>query len=318
MKIFLTGADTFLGKSVINELVRREHNVVTLVDNEDIGRSIKARNVDYIVGNLIEGGQWCDSIQKVDSVISLTKPFRMGEKVSIDKLSEYSHRHTEMVTNLIKGAAGGTARSVTVTYSTQCFGDRKGKWASDADSIDPIGYCRTMTGSFEAIDRVGQDAELPIISLYPSLVYGAGGWFKMLVDSFLNGTAKVVSPGDNYLSLIHVDDAAAIYALAAEKLDKTDSFIVSDDRPVRQRVLMDFIADMLNKPIAPLVDSETYSKDFGVLASEAMASSTRVDGLKIMGVLGFAPKLRSYETGIPSTLESMGITPRKAELEEAA
>jgi len=318
MKVFVSGAGNFLGSAVIAALAKKGNHVVGLVHNENEGRVVEKLGGKPLVGDLFESGQWCKEVQSSERVISLTSPLEGVEKIDMSNMGLYSRRYTEAVTNLIKAAAGGKAKSVVVTYSTQCMGDRQGKWVNDADTIAPIGYCRPIAGSFDAIARVAEDAELPLIEIYPSFVYGNGGWFKRLVTAIQNGTARVVEPGVNYLSLIHVEDAAAYIALATEKLTKNESLCLADDRPVTQRALMDFITDLMDKPSLKQVDAGTYANLFGELAAEAMSSSTRVQGLAAMDLLGYIPTYRFYETGIVHTLKTMGIEPRRRELEEAA
>jgi len=319
MKTFVTGAAGFIGREVVAELARMGDNVVAQVRTKQDAEIVIKAGGRPIECDLIAAGAWCEEIASADSVISVTTPFE-GEQgmPTMSKVEEYGRRYTESVTNLIKAASGGNARNVVMVYSTQCMGDRHGQWVADADALNPVGYCRPLVNSFKAIARTAEDAELPLVEIYPAFVYGNGGWFAKTVDSFRKGTAKVVAPGDNFLSLIHVEDAAKYIALASRKLTKDESICIADDRPVTQRVLMDHIADLLDRPVAPTVSFEAYAREFGQLAAEAMSCSTRVQGLKAMDLLGHIPDLRSYEAGIRYTLEEMGIEPRCGVISKAA
>jgi len=318
MKVFISGASGFLGSAVTAELSRKGNEVIGLARDGRGASIVKASGGKPIIGDLLKGGAWCDAIKNVDKVVSLTQPVSFDESVNLSRLDEYGRKHAESVTNLIKAASEGKAKAVVVSYHTMCFGDRQGKWVNDFDSVNPVGFCKPMSGSFDSIARVGEDAGLPLVNIYPALVYGDGNWFKLIVKSFLDGKARVVEPGNNYLTLISVEDAAALYALATEKLHKDENLILADDRPVMQRTLMDFIADMLDKSPAPSVGFDAYARQYGHLMAETMASSIRVQGMRAMDLLGYIPKLRSYETGIPYALKSMGIEPRKRVLGVAA
>jgi len=322
MKMFVTGAAGFLGNAVVTELVKRGHSVMGLVSNHEIGKTVKEAGGNYVVGDLKAGGAWCEEVKEADKVISLDTPFASNEaipkEVTPALLDTYGKRYMEGVTNLIKAAADGKAKGVIINYSSLCMGDRKGKWVSDTDAHDPVGYCRPISGYFKSITKTAEDAGLPLIEVYTSHVYGNGACFAQLIEGFKNGTASVIGNGDNYLSIIHVEDAAAYIALAAEKLDKNENFCLSDNRPVTQRTLMDHIADLMDLPSPKSVDFEAFARDNGMLIAETMASSTRVPGLKAMELLDYIPKHRSYEEGVRYTLKTMGIEPRKAELEQAA
>jgi nucleoside-diphosphate-sugar epimerase len=318
MKIFISGASGFVGSAVTSELARRGHEVIGLVRDKARAAIVKKAGGRPVVGDLIENGSWCSDIKESDRVISLTQPFKLGDNIPLDKMEDYGRKHAESVTNLIKAAAEGMAKSIIVSYHSLCYGDRKGKWVADADAIDPIGYCRPLTGSIKTIDAVGEDSGIPIVRMFPALVYGNGGWFKRLIESFRSGKAKIVEPGNNFLSLIHVEDLAFAYAQAVEKLNENETLALSDNRPVVQSTLMEHIADLLDMSAPNMVDFKSYASEFGLMEAETLSTSTRVPGIHAMDVLDYVPKHRSYEEGVRYTLCQMGIEPRQKELEEAA
>jgi nucleoside-diphosphate-sugar epimerase len=309
--MFVTGAASFLGNAVVAELVGRGHSVMGLVSNHETGKTLKEAGANYVVGDLKASDAWCEEIKEADKVISLDTPFASNEpipkEVTPALLDAYGRQYMEEVTNLIKAAADGKAKGVIINYSSLCMGDRKGKWVNDTDSLDPVGYCRPVTGYFKSITKTAEDAGIPLIELYTSHVYGNGGCFAQLIEGFKDGTARIIGNGDNYMSVIHVEDAAAYIALAAEKLDRNENICLSDNRPVTQKVFMDHIAGLMDLPSPQSVDFETFARDNGMLIAETMASSTRVPGLKAIELLGYVPKHRSFEEGVAYTLNTMGV-----------
>ncbi|MHB8173652.1 MAG: NAD-dependent epimerase/dehydratase family protein [Nitrospirota bacterium] len=315
MKIFIAGADGFVGSAVTNELAQRGHDVIGM-DRTFKGNYPKKPGVSYIKGDLFEGGEWCDRIKEADKVISIINPFRHDEDIPKDKVGMYSKKHTEGVANLIKAASEGRAKSVIVTFHTDCYGNRNGKWVTDADSVDPIGFCRPIADSLKIADRLAEEAGLNIIRVFPASVYGNGGWFKRLIEDMKAGKARLVEPGDNYLNLLHIDDLAGLYAEIVEHVDKSDVFTLSDDRPVTQKDLMNHITALMGLPELRMVDFHAYAREFGWLRAESMSSSTRVPGLKAIDMFGYAMKARSYEQGVLMTLKSMGVEVSKETIEK--
>jgi len=319
MKVFVSGASGFIGRSVVSELSRRGHGVIGMVRNNDEANLVKSSGGKPVIGDLLQGGEWCNAIKDVDKVISLTKPFHDEENIPLDRMEEYGQRHAEEVTNLIKGAAEGTARGIVITYDTLCFGDRKGKWVeADASAVDPVGYCRPLTGSFDTVESVLEDSGLAAVTVFPAMVYGNGGWFKRLVNDIQSGKARIVEPGDNSLNLVHVDDVAALYSTILEKINASDVYIMSDSRPVSQRNFMDLLSAMLDKPTPQMVDRKTYEKLFGLMAAETMSCNTKTSADKLINTLQYKFMRKSYEAGIPATLKSMGIEPMKEEFRRVA
>lgn len=312
MKIFISGAAGFIGSAVSAELVRRGHKVLGMARDKDEAKIVGGTGATPVIGDLLEGGEWCGVIGEADKVISLTQPVNPGDEVTRDNIESYDMKHTEAVTNLIKAASDGKARQVIVTYHTDCFGDRDGRWVeNDAAAHDPIGFCRPMSGSFEAVERTAEDAGILLVRLYPANVYGNGGWFPMLVGDMLDGKARMVEPGRNYLNLVHIEDLAAMYALVAEKVEGSEVFILSDNRPVRQVDMMRHLADLLDVRAPDKVSLGAFAKQYGILEAECVSSSTRVSSTKAIQTLGYEPKVRSYEQGFLYTLKQMGVEPRR-------
>ena len=307
MKILVSGAAGFIGRAVASELLKRGHEVIGLVHDELQGKSIADACSRHVVGDLFEGGAWCSEVAQADKVISLTKPFRDEESIPADKMELFSRKHAEGVSNLIKAASDGKASSVIVTWDTQCLGDREGKWVNDADYWNPIGYCSPIGSSQHAVERTAEDAGLNMVSLYPSMVYGNGGWFKRLVDNIIEGRARIVEPGDNYLSLIHVDDLAALYAEIVEHIEGSETFTLSDDRPVKQSTFIEHVSALLGRGKPPMIDFKSYAKEFGQLEAEMMSSNTRVSGVRAINMFNYNMVAKSYEKGVERTLETMGV-----------
>lgn len=314
MKVFISGATDYIGRAVISELGRRGHNVVALAQSKTDGKLIEAAGGKSLIGNLFDKGEWCNTIQGVDKVISLDRPVQMGEKLSQKEIDNRGQRHAEAVTNLIGAASDGKARGLVITYDAQCFGERHGKWVEgDPGAVDPIGYCRPLTNYIAAIDEAANVSGMEVVRVYSGLVYGKEGWLAGLVEDMRAGKARIVEPGNNYLNLIHVDDLAALYATVIDRYEGSNAFNFTDNMPVLQKDLYEFLSDMLDVPVPRMVDVKTYEKQFGLMAAEAMSCNTKVSSSNTFGILDFGPRLRRYDIGIPPTLKSMGIEPRARE-----
>lgn len=315
MKIFVSGASDYIGNAVVSELSRRGHNVIALVKDKSAASSIKSAGAKKsIIGNLVQGGEWCDAIKSVDKVISLDRPAEFPENLSDAQIAKRGLEYTESITNLIKAAADGSAKGIVISYDTQCFGDRHGKWVEgDPGAVEPRGYCRPLEGNIRTIEETADASGLAVVSVYTATVYGNGGWFSTVVDMFRSGKAVMVGSGESYLNLIHVDDLATLYALIVEKVDRSDSFILSDSMPVTWNVFNSHLADLLDVKVPKSVDFDTCKKMFGLMAAESKSINTKTSTQKTLSVLDFYPKHRSYELGLPDVLKSMGIEPRAME-----
>jgi len=311
MKVFVTDAAGFVGRHVVGELADRGHHVLGLVRDESEAKTVRSAGGKPVVGDLLEGGKWCNEIRTSDKVISLEEPYEL-----VDGMYEFSQesakRYGESVTNLIKAASDGSAKSLILTYSTTCFGHREGKWVEgDPGAITPTGLCSPVQCWIDPIEDFANSSQLDIVRVFPGLVYGDGGWLRKLVDEYTAGNVIMAKPKDAYLNLIHVEDLAGMYADIIDKVEGGDSFILTDDRPVTQENLMAYIADLMGLPCPTDVEKEDYEKVFGSLLGETMVSSVRASSIKTIDRLGTKLKYRSFEHGMLMTLESMGIKLRE-------
>jgi len=319
MKVLISGPATYLGRTLVSELARRGHKPYGMVSSETDANIVIEHGGIPVMGDPISGGKWCRTAKIVDSVISLTQPLDGMDPSSVSP-SDYpsiGRKHAESVTNLMKAAADGAARSFILSSSYLCYGDRKGKWASNEDAFDPTGACRPMDGYFEGIIKTAYDAGLPLVHTLTGLEYGPGGCFAKFVQEIKDGKATIVEPGNNYLSMIHVEDAAAMLALTAEKVHTDTTFFIADDRPVEQDTFVNFIANAIGVPPPPVVSFETFAKQYGLAAAETISSSTRVPGLKAMELLNYYPKFRSYEAGLVDTLKRLGLMTKETYIKAA-
>lgn len=311
MRVFVTDAAGFVGRHVVRELAGRGHHVLGLVRDDSEAGIVKAAGGRTVTGDLLEGGKWCNEVRTSDKVISLEEPYEV-----VDGMYEFSQeaakRYGQSVTNLIKAAGDGSARSIILTYSTTCFGHRADKWVEgEPGAITPTGLCSPIQCWIDPIEDFANSSGKDIVRVFPGLVYGDGGWLRKVVDEYMAGNVIMAKPKDAYLNLIHVEDLAGMYADIIDKVEGGESLILTDNRPVTQDNLMAYIADLMGLPCPPDVEKEDYEKVFGSLLGETMVSSVRASSIQTLDRLDTKLKFRSFERGIPAALESMGIRLRE-------
>jgi nucleoside-diphosphate-sugar epimerase len=117
------------------------------------------------------------------------------------------------------------------------------------------------------------------------LVYGPGG---LLERTLLDARSRVVGWGGNYLSCVHVDDAARAVAAALERGTPGTAYLAVDDEPMTQRAVADAVADAAGRP----------RPGTGFPLARSLAASQRVRNARAKAELGWAPRFPTLREGV--------------------
>ena len=320
MKVFLTGATGFIGSAIMRNLISAGHQVTGLVQNKVNKEKVKAAGGTPILGDLLVPGPWKEAVQDHDVVISASSPFKITDKLSIDEAKRRGLAHTEMVTNLINAAAHvSKVQAVILTYHVTAFGSHGDSWISEVMPVEPVGLAVPIAEGYWDIEKAARKAGVPTIEVFPGWAYGQGSWFsEYLVAGLMNDMPVLVGPGQNYKSLIHIDDLAEGYRLILNKMPVGERYCFVDSHPVRQKDLVALVAREIGRPEPLPADYSLFAKQYGEVLAQTLDSSARVSNNKAKLELGFTPKFDNFCHGIPDILEKMGILPENKELPKAA
>ena len=309
MKVFVSGAAGFLGKAVVAELAKRGHEVVGLVHNEAKGKIVEGLGGRYVIGDLLNEGPWMDEVKDSYRVLSLSLPVKFKDRANLDTMVECNVKHAKSVTNLIRAAKHGEARSIIVTYDTMCFGDKADSWVEEPGSLKPAGFCRPIGNSYDDITRAGKDAGIPLVNVFPGRVYGTDGWFAYMLERIQKGTWGLAGDGGNFMSVIHIDDLAAAYGEIVERLTHNESLALADGNPCTQKAFTEYLAGALGLPAPKAMDYHEFAEKEGIMLAESLATSVMVSSAKAVKLLDFAPVYHDYKKGIVAVMKAMGIQP---------
>jgi nucleoside-diphosphate-sugar epimerase len=125
--------------------------------------------------------------------------------------------------------------------------------------------------------RALRDHDVGVIVARPAWVLGAGAWFEAYYRRFIQSERAVplYGPGDNWMSLVHVDDCAGQLEHAARHALPMSVVNVFTGPPLRQAELAERLARLTSLPIrrVPLDDLE---RRCGRAVVEAFTFSARI------------------------------------------
>jgi len=237
MKALVTGATGFIGGHLVGRLITRgdEVHVVTRVgsDLSRLPERVMVHQADWNAEGL------CDLLRGTmpDVVFHLASRFQdRHESGDIDGLIDANVAFgTKLADAMVRA---GCLRLINTGTSWQHFGN--------ADYAPVCLYAATKQ-AFEALLRYFSDANgLRVVTLKLFDTYGPDDRRGKLLSSFARlaaeGTRFDMSPGEQLIDLVHVDDVVAAYLVAADRLrgdevNGMESYAVSSGQPLSLREL---------------------------------------------------------------------------------
>lgn len=235
MRALITGSTGFIGRHLSSFLIENGHEVYSVVREQ----TNHERLVPGVYACLYEG-----SIDSLISILKATKP-----DIVIHLAARIQDRHAPVdIEPLIKSnitfganllesmAQSGTRYLVNTSTSWQHYQGR---------DYSPTCLYAATKQAFEALIRYYVDTQsLNVITLKLFDTYGPQDTREKLLPQFLriigDGSSLNMSPGEQLIDLVHVDDVIRAYSIAIERLicgavANEESYAVSSGQQIKLR-----------------------------------------------------------------------------------
>jgi len=211
MKVGITGASGFLASAIIGEGKRRGWSVVAFSRNP-------ARSVDGAdeMRSLADAGEV--DLGDLDALIHLA-----GEPISAlwtkDRKRRILESRVDLTSDLVEAIAAITrSRRPGVFVSASAigyYGDRADEWMEE-DADVGFGFLARVCRDWEAASAKAAKLGVRVVNPRIGLVLGHGGFLKKLRPIFRLGLGGRLGSGRQWMSWIHVEDVARIFADCVE------------------------------------------------------------------------------------------------------
>lgn len=250
MRVAITGATGFVGRSIVNALLRRGHGVVVLARHTDDARSRFNRPVPAVEGDLFDPAALETTFAGADAVVHLVGIIHEKGGHSFDAV------HREGTENVLAAARRtGVRRLLHMS-------------AMGASADAPSEYGRSKAAGEEAVRRSGLDATI----FRPSIIFGPGDGFASLLAKICRASpfvVPVIGPGTVRFMPVSVREVARISADALEKPETVGrTFEIGGPETLDLNAIYREIAGALGKPGKRLVHLPLW---YGRIAAAAMS-----------------------------------------------
>jgi nucleoside-diphosphate-sugar epimerase len=273
MRIVLTGGTGYIGSALLTRLVADGHTVTALVRSEDAAAKIVGRGAEPVVGDLFDLGWVAEQFAAGDAVAHTASP---GD-ASSEKLDR-------AVATAAVQALGGTGKQYVHTSGIWIYGD------NDAITEESPLQPPALTAWRSAVEAIALDDSLVTTIVTPGIVYGYGtGIPTVLTQRDDNGKVRLVGDGSAHWTTVHVDDVAALFALAVTRGERLGHLLaISGDNPTVREIAE---AGAGAAGVTPESDDETRAR-IGALFADALLLDQQATGERARS-LGWKPSATS-------------------------
>ncbi len=277
LRVLIAGCG-FVGLAVARALHRTGWNVLGCTHSEESARSLAAepfaiRAADLgDIGALRALADW----RGCDAIMHCASSGRGGAEA-------YRRVYLAGARNLIEALA---PRRLIFTSSTSVYAQNAGEWVTEESAAEP----ERETGR---ILRETEDLVLANGGCVARLaaIYGPGR--SVLLKKFFSGEAVIEGDGSRWINQVHRDDAASALGLLVES-EARGIFNVSDDAPMSQRDVYEWLAARFARPLPPSGPIDPTRKR-GI-------TSKRVNNAHLRA-LGWMPRYPSFRDAVENDAE---------------
>ena len=300
MRVAVAGATGILGRALIPQLLAAGCDVLGLVRNEGRARELFAGScyaaLNFVHADLLERGlesglpailEGCDAVIQAATAIP-PDPSAPG---AWDRNTQIRIRGTGRLQRAALEANVGIflLQSVVMAYP-----DGGGRWLDETTHIDSSPARRAITHPVAIMESMmylfrRQPKPVRWSILKGGLFVGEGTGQDRLLVRLRAGQEVLPGAGQNFVSLVNVEDAAAAYVAALQRAEPGSVYNICDE-PIRYGDYVDRLAEMIRAP-RPQRDS-----------SKPCPPSWRCSNQRANRELGWAPKRGIW----PRITESVG------------
>ena len=296
MKVLVTGATGFVGKSLVRELARREHQVIAASRTGDMVQGA-TRNIG--LGDLSCTTDFSRALEDgPEGVIHLAARAHVLKERHTNPLSLYRQVNTEATISLAKAAVTGGVKRFVFVSSIGVHGVVPGQALREDSPIDPQEfYALTKWEAEQALRKIAQETGLEVCIIRPPLVYGPGvraNFLRLikLADSGLPLPLGSVRNRRSFISLSNLSDLLAL-SLEHPKANGT-TYVVRDGEDLSTPELITRLAALVGSNTRCLPCPTPLLRLAGVIFGkrreiQRLLGSLTVDDSRIRSELGWKP-----------------------------
>jgi nucleoside-diphosphate-sugar epimerase len=245
MKILITGSTGFVGRNLVPKLIDHGYEILELTRNIDKSKQLFGNRTDKLETT---DGNFKSKIRsfKPESVVHLASYLTSSDNLEdINKLLEAN------ISFLSKVLDATSKSSINLFINTGTFAE----YFNGGDEFEPAYfYAATKTASRSILDYYASAYKFKQATVVPYTIYGGQDSQKKIIDlifdSTLNNKILDLSPGEQVLDFIHINDVTDFYLLLIKnesKLQNKTNFKLGTGVGYNLKQISNLIEELTNR-----------------------------------------------------------------------
>ena len=306
MRVLVTGASGFVGRTLLPVLSLRSHEIVAAMRAAPSDRHTPSNSV--AIGDINAATNWSDALHGADAVVHLAARVHVMSENAGDPLKEFRRVNTDGTLNLARQAAIAGVRRFIFLSTIGVNGNTtqtEVPFKENDASLPHDPYSMSKHEAEVGLRAISKSTGIEIVIIRPTLVHGskAPGNFGKLTRLVAKGLPLPLASINNRRSLVGIDNLVDFIVTCLEHpAAVNETFLVSDGEDLSTPDLIRRMACAMDRPARLLpVPKSVLMAAAAMLGKRDMAQrlcgSLQVDISKSRTLLGWNPPV-SVDEGL--------------------
>jgi len=306
LRVFVTGATGFIGRTLALRLRREGHEVLAWVRSEERTRALLGDQVDTLLTSA-DDDRLAEALSGCDAVVNLAGAPVFGKRWSAARRRELVDSRVGLTERLVgcMAAAASPPRVLVSSSAVGFYGDAGGDRLGE-DAPPGAGFLADLCQRWEAAATEAQGAGARVVLLRTGVVLGRGGGaLDKMLPPFLVGAGGPIGSGRQYMSWIHLSDLVGIIVHALEDEELSGPVNGAAPRPVTNAEFTKALGRTLRRPAFIPLPGLALKALFGASASVLLESQRALP--TALGQGAFTFEFETVERALADLLENPNL-----------